>query len=104
MLYIYIFIYLFIYIYKFEYIVYTLTYICLYMYIGWNKFCFTGGIIEISAQLPGAHNYGGMWPALWLMGNLARATYVGSSENVWPWSSQTCSRKHQRGQLFSACT
>ena len=25
---------------------------------GWNKFCFTGGIVEISAKLPGKHNAG----------------------------------------------
>jgi len=69
----------------------------------WNKFCFTGGIIEISAQLPGYYLTGGLWPALWLMGNLARATFVGSSENMWPWSSDICSRKNQKGQLLSAC-
>lgn len=30
---------------------------------GWNKFCFTGGIVEISAKLPGEHNAGALWPA-----------------------------------------
>jgi len=30
---------------------------------GWNKFCFTGGIVEFSAKLPGKHNIGGLWPA-----------------------------------------
>ena len=30
---------------------------------GWNKFCFTGGIIEISAKLPGKSKVGGLWPA-----------------------------------------
>ena len=30
---------------------------------GWNKFCFTGGIIEISAKLPGSSRIGGLWPA-----------------------------------------
>jgi beta-glucanase (GH16 family) len=34
----------------------------------WNKFCFTGGIIEVSAQLPGKYDVGGLWPAIWLMG------------------------------------
>lgn len=29
----------------------------------WNKFCFTGGIIEISAKLPGKSSIGGLWPA-----------------------------------------
>ena len=30
---------------------------------GWNKFCFTGGIVEFSAKLPGKHDVGGLWPA-----------------------------------------
>lgn len=70
---------------------------------GWNKFCFTGGIVEISAKLPGKHNAGGLWPAMWLLGNMARATYVGSSNNVWPWSYNTCSKSMQSQQKFSAC-
>jgi hypothetical protein len=40
---------------------------------------------------------------MWLMGNLARATYVGSSENLWPWSYAECDRKRQSSQQFSAC-
>jgi len=71
---------------------------------GWNKFCFTGGIVEISAKLPGDAYIGGLWPAMWMLGNLARATYVGSSNNIWPWSYDTC--KHdslQHQQRFSAC-
>lgn len=70
---------------------------------GWNKFCFTGGIVEISAQLPGKYDIGGLWPAMWLLGNLARATYVGSSNNMWPWSYDTCSKIFQHQQLISAC-
>lgn len=69
----------------------------------WNKFCFTGGIIELEAQLPGKHNVGGLWPAFWLLGNLARHTYVGSSEHVWPWSSQTCTAKSRTAQLINGC-
>ena len=38
-----------------------------------------------------------------LLGNLARATYVGSSDNVWPWSYDKCSRKLQKEQEISAC-
>ena len=70
---------------------------------GWNKFCFTGGILEIRAKLPGKAYVGGLWPAMWLLGNLARATYVGSSNNVWPWSYNTCSAELQPQQLISAC-
>lgn len=66
---------------------------------GWNKFCFTGGVVEVQAQLPGRHNTGGLWPAMWLMGNLARATFVGSSENTWPWSYDKCDRQRQKGQV-----
>jgi beta-glucan synthesis-associated protein KRE6 len=29
----------------------------------WNKFCFIGGIVEISAKLPGNPRIGGLWPA-----------------------------------------
>jgi hypothetical protein len=29
----------------------------------WDKFCFTGGIIEMSAKLPGDSKTGGLWPA-----------------------------------------
>ena len=29
----------------------------------WNKFCFTGGVVEISAKLPGDPKIGGLWPA-----------------------------------------
>ena len=36
-------------------------------------------------------------------GNLARATYVGSSNNMWPWSYNVCDRKKQSEQLISAC-
>lgn len=70
---------------------------------GWNKFCFTGGIVEVKAQLPGKWDVAGLWPAMWLMGNLARATYVGSSNNVWPWSYDTCAPHLQSQQQFSAC-
>jgi beta-glucanase (GH16 family) len=41
----------------------------------WNKFCFAGGIVEISVRLPGESTVAGLWPAFWLMGNLGRALY-----------------------------
>jgi len=69
----------------------------------WNKFCFTGGIMEAEISLPGKHNIGGLWPAFWMLGNLARHTYVGSSEHVWPWSSSVCTEKSKTAQLISAC-
>lgn len=69
----------------------------------WNKFCFTGGIIEAEVILPGKAHVGGLWPAFWLLGNLARHTYVGSSQHVWPWSSTTCTQKSRDSQLISGC-
>jgi beta-glucanase (GH16 family) len=57
----------------------------------WNKFCFTGGVLEMAVQLPGKQSNGeGLWPAAWLMGNLGRATFRESTRGVWPWSYDSC--------------
>ncbi|TFK68206.1 glycoside hydrolase family 16 protein [Pluteus cervinus] len=56
----------------------------------WNKFCFTGGILEASVQLPGVNNVVGMWPAIWTMGNLGRAGYGASLEGMWPYTYDAC--------------
>lgn len=56
----------------------------------WNKFCFTGGVLEIKLRLPGRADSGGLWPALWLMGNLARATFADTTMYMWPWSYDEC--------------
>lgn len=69
----------------------------------WNKFCFTGGIVEAEVVLPGKPDVGGLWPAFWLLGNLARHTYVGSSQHMWPWSSLVCTQKSRDAQLISGC-
>ena len=69
----------------------------------WNKFCFTGGIIEAEAQMPGKQDVSGLWPALWLLGNMARHTYVGSTNHMWPWSSDVCNEKSMNAQRVSAC-
>jgi beta-glucanase (GH16 family) len=69
----------------------------------WEKFCFTGGIVEVDVQLPGDPYIGGIWPAVWMLGNLGRATYEASTNNVWPWSFDTCDRKLQPAQAISAC-
>jgi len=53
----------------------------------WNKFCFTGGIVEFRARQPSG---GGYWPALWLFGNLGRAVYQNSNTGLWPWSYNEC--------------
>jgi len=56
----------------------------------WNKFCFTGGILEASVVLPGANNIVGLWPAVWAMGNLGRAGYGASLEGMWPYTYDAC--------------
>mmetsp|Transcript_22921 Transcript_22921/g.45916 ORF Transcript_22921/g.45916 Transcript_22921/m.45916 type:complete len:627 (+) Transcript_22921:225-2105(+) len=71
---------------------------------GWNKFCMIGGIIEFSAKLPGDPKTGGLWPALWMLGNLARGTYVGSSNYIWPYSYDKCDEKNRHSQKISACS
>lgn len=53
--------------------------------------------------LPGEPDIGGLWPAMWLLGNLGRATYEASTNNLWPWSYDTCDRKKQDAQSISAC-
>ncbi|KAI0669783.1 glycoside hydrolase family 16 protein [Trametes maxima] len=56
----------------------------------WNKFCFTGGLVEASVVLPGANNVAGLWPAIWAMGNLGRAGYGASLDGLWPYSYDAC--------------
>lgn len=43
--------------------------------MSWNKFCMTGGLIEVQYVLPGSPGLEGLWPAIWMLGNLGRATY-----------------------------
>lgn len=70
---------------------------------GWNKFCFTGGILEIDVTLPGKAEIGGLWPAIWMLGNLGRATYEATTNNIWPYSYNACDRKLQTAQKISKC-
>lgn len=69
----------------------------------WEKFCFTGGIVEVDVIFPGDPYVGGLWPAVWMLGNLGRATYEASTNNIWPWSYDTCDRELQQAQTLSAC-
>lgn len=72
----------------------------------WNKFCFTGGIVEARLKLPGPYNSSGLWPAFWLMGNLGRAIYLNSTEFIWPWSYDRCDgdgSRQEATQLINAC-
>ncbi|KPV74637.1 glycoside hydrolase family 16 protein [Rhodotorula graminis WP1] len=56
----------------------------------WDKFCFTGGYLEISASFPGNAETMGFWPGVWTLGNLGRAGYGGSVDGVWPYSYTSC--------------
>ncbi|KAJ3736703.1 glycoside hydrolase family 16 protein [Lentinula guzmanii] len=56
----------------------------------WNKFCFTGGLVLASVNLPGANNVLGLWPAIWTMGNLGRAGYGASLDGMWPYTYDAC--------------
>ncbi|KAG8796933.1 hypothetical protein FRC17_007903 [Serendipita sp. 399] len=66
----------------------------------WNKFCFTGGLLEVSVQLPGLPSVSGFWPAVWTMGNLGRAGYGASTEGMWPYSYETCDRGTLKNQTL----
>ncbi|ORY56798.1 family 16 glycoside hydrolase [Leucosporidium creatinivorum] len=56
----------------------------------WNKFCFTGGYIEVRASMPGTPDAMGFWPGAWTMGNLARAGYGATNHGVWPYTYNSC--------------
>lgn len=60
------------------------------MLTSWNKFCFTGGLVEVSVQLPGSNSVSGYWPAVWTMGNLGRAGYGATTDGMWPYSYEAC--------------
>ena len=72
---------------------------------GWNKFCVQGGIVDVSFTLPGERGVPGVWPAIWMMGNLGRATFTLSTDGLWPWTYSACQPEIERtaGQLISAC-
>ena len=40
---------------------------------------------------------------VWMLGNLARATYVGSSDYIWPYSYNICDPKRRLSQEINAC-
>jgi len=52
----------------------------------WNKLCFKGGVLEVSASLPGPPGV----PGVWTLGNIARPRYKATTEGVWPYSYNTC--------------
>jgi hypothetical protein len=56
----------------------------------WNKMCFKGGVMEVSASLAGPAGVPGLWPGIWTLGNLARPGYQATSDGVWPYSYNRC--------------
>ncbi|GEM09334.1 glycoside hydrolase family 16 protein [Rhodotorula toruloides] len=56
----------------------------------WNKFCFTGGYMEVNLSLPGQPTAQGFWSGVWTLGNLARPGYGGSNDGMWPYSYDSC--------------
>jgi hypothetical protein len=42
--------------------------------------------------------------AVWMMGNLARATYVPSTEFMWPYSTNVCRSSSEATQEINACS
>ncbi|GAA5891569.1 hypothetical protein JCM6882_004512 [Rhodosporidiobolus microsporus] len=56
----------------------------------WNKFCWTGGQIEVKLSLPGDLTASGLWPAVWMMGNLGHVGYGASLEGMWPYQYDFC--------------
>lgn len=56
----------------------------------WNKLCFKGGVLEISASLPAPAGVPGLWPGAWTLGNLARPGYMSTTDGVWPYAYDEC--------------
>lgn len=42
--------------------------------------------------------------AVWMLGNLARGTYVGSSDFIWPYSYNKCNSEFRTAQEINACS
>ncbi|EPY52784.1 glucosidase [Schizosaccharomyces cryophilus OY26] len=60
------------------------------MITSWNKMCFKGGRIEVSASLGGKPGTPGLWPGIWTIGNLVRPGYLATSDGVWPYAYNSC--------------
>ncbi|KAK6346802.1 hypothetical protein TWF696_006910 [Orbilia brochopaga] len=56
----------------------------------WNKLCFKGGVLEVSASLPAPGGKLGLWPGIWTLGNLARPGYLATSDGTWPYAYDEC--------------
>ena len=56
----------------------------------WNKFCIQGGYVETKVILPSEPTTAGYWPGFWMMGNLGRPGYLGTTDGMWPYSYNQC--------------
>lgn len=82
----------------------------------WNKLCFKGGMIEVTASLPGSGDVPGLWPGIWTLGNLGRPGYLATTDGTWPYSYSSCDAgitanqsqsdglSYLPGQRLSSCT
>lgn len=70
----------------------------------WNKFCFTGGAVDVRAKMPGLPYQEGLWPAFWLMGNLGRATFSYSTDGLWPFIFDVCVPHDSPDCFANQCT
>lgn len=70
--------------------------------------CLRGLTSSLFVFLPFFQFSGGLWPAFWMLGNLARPSYFRSTQGVWPWSYPVCgtseeAQQARAGQELSAC-
>uniref|UniRef100_A0A7S1JEU0 GH16 domain-containing protein n=1 Tax=Eutreptiella gymnastica TaxID=73025 RepID=A0A7S1JEU0_9EUGL len=63
----------------------------------WNKFCMTGGYIEVNVKQAGNVNSTGLYSVFNVVGNLARIGYP-TSFSSWPWTYSTCDTVAASGQ------
>ena len=59
--------------------------------------------MEAHVTLTGRHDVVGIWTLFWLIGDILRHTYVGSSEHVWPFSATECTDYTEGTQLIIGC-
>lgn len=72
--------------------------------------CAAGGYLEANVRMPGDTKHSGLWPAIFLMGNLGRAGYTRTTGGIWPFSYNTCDAAAGKvpwsklpGMKFSPC-
>jgi Beta-glucan synthesis-associated protein SKN1/KRE6/Sbg1 len=62
-----------------------------------RDFCFAPRHFSLTNYARNAYS------VVWMLGNLARATYIGSSNYVWPYSYNVCDSRNRKSQLINAC-